>query len=176
MVRWFSLCLAISLLSFGLAVKGAEHKLLKIGVVDLNRALNDSDAGKRSKKFLVASRDQKQSELETKEESLKTLAEEVKNNILLTETARAKKEKEFRERQAALRKEAREARLALQDQERKHTESIFAQLRTVIALISKEEKFDFVVEQNAARLFLYTRHPFIDITDKIIERYNDISK
>ena len=176
MVRWFLLCLAISLLSFGLAAKGAEDKLLKVGVVDLNRALNDSDAGRRSKKILLHSRDQKESELKTKEKSLKKLAEEVRNNIMLTEAARAGKEKEVRERRAALQKELRKAQLALQDQERKHTESIFAQLRTVIALISKEENFDFVVEQNAARSILYTRHPLIDITDKTIERYNDISK
>ena len=176
MVRWFSLCLAISVLSLGLVAKGAEDKPLKVGVVDLNRALNDSDAGKRSKKILLHSRDQKESELKTREESLKRLAEEVRSNIMLTQAARAEKEKEVRERQATLRKELRKAQLALQDQERKMTESIFSQLRTVIALISKEEEFDFVVEQNAARLILYTRHPLIDITDKTIERYNDISK
>ena len=176
MIRWFSLLLAISVLSLGLAAKGAEDKPLKVGVVDLSRALNNSDAGKRSKKILLHSRDQKESELKTKEESLKKLAEEVRGNIMLTEAARAEKEKEMRERQAILRKELRAAQRALQDQERKMTESIFSQLRTVIVLISKEEKFDFVMEQSAARLILYTRHPFIDITDKTIERYNEISK
>ncbi len=105
MIRWFSLALAISVFSFGLAVNAAEDKPLKVGVVDLNRALNDSDAGKRSKKILLHSRDQKESELKTKEESLKKLAEEVRNNIMLTEDARAVKEKEDRERRAALRKE-----------------------------------------------------------------------
>ena len=148
----------------------------KIGIVDFQRVLNDSEAGKRSRKILLASKDQKESELKAIGENLKKEREELKNNILLTDAANAKKQKELRTRESRWRGDYKAAERDLQRKQIKASESIFSEVQTVINLISKEENFDFVIEQALARSILFSRTKPINITSKVIERYNNISK
>ena len=145
---------------------------LKIGVVDLNEALNRSAAGKSSRNILLASKSQKEDELKAKEAELKQRRDDLKNNIMLTDDARRRKEKELREQQRALRREVQQAQKELQIRERKLTDAIFIELKTVIDEIAREEHFDLILEENAVRVILYPSAKFDDITDKVIERYN----
>lgn len=149
---------------------------LKIGVVNMNKALNESDAGQRSKKILLAARSQKQSELKAKEDKLNAMKADLKNNIMLSKEARARKEQEVHDQEAALRREVQKAQKEIQSQERKLTESIFLELRTVLDQIGKDEKFDLILEQNASQVVLFHTVPFIDVTDELIKRYNKFQK
>ncbi|MDH5751435.1 MAG: OmpH family outer membrane protein [Deltaproteobacteria bacterium] len=174
--------IAIGVLSLALAVllvpSGAspsDLKGVKIGVVNINQALNESEAGKRSKNLLLAAQKQKENELKGKEEHLTKLSEELQNSMMLSDEARRSKEMELREKERALRQEVQRAQQELQEQERKLTESIFAELKTVLAEIAREEKFDIVLEQNASQVILFHSEPFTDLTDKVIERYNKLA-
>jgi outer membrane protein len=145
---------------------------LKIGIVNVNQALNQSAAGERSKSILLASKSQLENELKAKEEDLKKQNDDLQNNIMLTKEARASKEKELRDQETQLRRDVQDAQRQLQDKERKLTESIFIELRTVIEQIAKEEHYDLVLEQNAANVILFSTAKFDDLTDQVIERYN----
>lgn len=154
------------------SVQSQGLETLKIAVVDLNLALNRSQAGERSKTILLASKNQIENEIKAKEANLKKKVESLKNNIMLTEEARAKQQKELRSQQRALGKEVREAQRELQSKERKLTESIFIELKTVINEIAKEENFDLVLDKNASTVILYSKAKFDNITEKVIARYN----
>ena len=156
-----------------LSAKGLEG--LKIGVVNVNQALNESSAGERSKNILLASKSQLESELKSKEDELKKKRDELQNSLMLTKEARDARERELREQERQLRKDVQDAQRELQDKERKLTESIFVELRTVIDAIAKEGQYDLIVEQNAANVILYSKTRFEDLTDKVIERYNKFS-
>jgi outer membrane protein len=145
---------------------------LKVGVVNLNAALNRSAAGERSKGILLASKGQLENQLKAREEALKNKREALKNNIMLTEGARAQREEELRGEELDLRREVQKAQQELQDRERKLTESIFIELKTVIEQIAQEEKFDLILEQNASQVILFSSAKFEDVTEKVIERYN----
>jgi len=145
---------------------------LKIGVVNLQVALNKSSAGERSKNILLASKTQMENELKTKGDALKKDFDELRANIMLSEEARTRQEKEFRVREQALQKEARNLQRELQQKERKLTESIFIELKTVIDELGREEKFDLILEQNASQVILFTSKTFENITDRVIQRYN----
>lgn len=147
---------------------------LKIGVIDVNRALNLSDAGQRSKKVLLAAKSQKESELKAKESDLKKLADELRSNIMLTDTARNQREQDLQAKDTALRQQVQDAQRDLQDQERKLTDSILTELKAVIAIVAQEKKLDVVLESRAAETILFSRLKFIDITDDVIARYNKI--
>lgn len=149
---------------------------LKIGVINLNRALNESAAGERSKKILLSAKSQKENELRAKEEELKKLREEMQGNIMLTKEARDRKEQDLRERERQLRREVQKAQQELQEQERKLTESIFVELRTVMETYAKDKGFDLILEENASQVILFHKVPFIDITDDVIERYNKLQQ
>lgn len=145
---------------------------LKIGVVNLNRALNNSKAGKRSKNILLASKNQKQNELKAKDRDLKKKRDQLKNNIMLKPAVRAEREKKLRKQNLALRREARIAQRDLQIRERKLTESIYLELKVVIAEIAKKEKFNLILEKNASQVILFSSKKFEDITNKVIKRYD----
>ena len=147
---------------------------LRIAVVDLNTALNESEAGKRSKKILRADKAQMESELKAKETSLKEAREELDNNILLTGAARAEREDELRNLERQLRNAVQQAQKELQDKERRYTETIFNELKTVINLVSKEDGWDIVLEKASSQVILYSSFEMEDITDKVIERYKQI--
>ena len=147
---------------------------LRIAVVDLNTALNESEAGKRSKKILRADKAQMESELKAKETSLKEAREVLDNNILLTGAARAEREGELRNMERQLRNAVQQAQKELQDKERRYTETIFNELKTVINLVSKEDGWDIVLEKASSQVILYSSFEMEDITDKVIERYKQI--
>ena len=141
-------------------------------MVHLNRALNLSKEGKDSRKQLLATKSQIENELRAKEENLRKMAEELKNNILLAAAARSEKQRGLLKQQRALREEAKRAQRELQSREREMTESIFNGLRSIIQVIAQEQGFEFVLEQNASQVILYSKVPFIDITELVIQRYN----
>jgi outer membrane protein len=149
---------------------------LKIGVVNFQKVLNTSDAGKRSRKILLASKDQKEAELKAIGDQIKQEMQELQGNILLTETAKGKKAKELRGRETKWRRDFQAAERELQKKQIKVSETIFSELKTVINLIAKEQNFDFIIEQTNAQTILYSRDKLINITSEVIERYNNISK
>ena len=162
------------LLAAPLSAKGLEG--LKIGVVNVNQALNESSAGERSKNILLASKSQLENELKAKEEDLKKKRDELQNNIMLTKEARDNRERDLQAQENQLRQDVQNAQRDLQERERKLTESIFIELRTVIDAIGKEEKYDVILEQNAANVILFSSQKFDDLTHRVIERYNKFSK
>jgi len=95
---------------------------------------------------------------------------------MLSPEARSKKEEELRAKMQDMRKELQEAQMDLQSRERKLTETIFGELKTVIQLIAKEEKYDFIIDEGAAQVILFSKFNFIDITEKVIKRYNALNK
>ncbi|MBF0238058.1 MAG: OmpH family outer membrane protein [SAR324 cluster bacterium] len=145
---------------------------LKIGVVDLNRALNESEEGIRSKNILESKGRQKQQDIKLEEEELKTLADELSNNPLLNPETKRQKEEELRQRQQNLRGKIQQFQQDIRTEERRLTEEIFKELKTVIRSVSITEKFDVVLEKNAAEVILYMKEDKDDFTQKIIDRYN----
>ena len=152
---------------------GASALDLKVGIVNINKALNTSQAGERSKKILMAAKNQKENDLKAKDAQFRKLVDDTRSNsMMLSETAKAEQETQLRDKENALRLEVQDAQRELQEQERKLTESIFSDLRTVIASVGKEKKYDLILEQGASQVILYTPLKFDDLTDEVIERYN----
>ena len=105
---------------------------MEIGVVDLNEALNQSEAGIRSKIILERRGRQKQQEVKLEQE--------------------------------------------MRAEERRLTEVIFQELKTVIRSISIKEKLDLVLEKNAAQIILYMKQDTTDMTQKVIDAYNSLKQ
>ena len=149
---------------------------MEIGVVDLNEALNQSEAGIRSKNILERRGRQKQQEFKLEESELRKLADDLRNNPLLTSKAKAYKEKELIARQQQLREQVRKVEQEMRAEERRLTEVIFQELKTVIRSISIKEKLDLVLEKNAAQIILYMKQDTTDMTQKVIDAYNSLKQ
>lgn len=146
----------------------------KIGVVDLNRALNESESGIRSRNSLETKGRQREKEVQQGEEELRSGSEELSNNVLLSPEAKAKKATALREKEQKLRERVQQIQQELQNEERKLTEDIFKELKGSIRAISIKEKFDIVLEKTASEVILYMNMDTTDLTQKVIDHYNSL--
>ena len=153
-----------------------QASAFEIGVVDLNQALNQSEPGIRSKNILERRGRQKQQEFKLEESELRKLAEDLRNNPLLTPKAKTNKEQDLIARQQQLREKVRSIEQEMRLEERRLTEVIFKELKTVIRSISIKEKLDLVLEKNAAQVILYMKEDTTDLTQKVIDEYNALKQ
>ena len=149
---------------------------IEIGVVDLNEALNQSESGIRSKNILERRGRQKQQEFKLEESELREIADDLRNNPLLAPKAKVDKQQELITRQQQLREKVRAFEQEMRLEERRLSEAIFKELKTVIRSISINEKLDLVLEKNAAQVILYMKEDTKDITQKVIDEYNALKK
>jgi len=167
--------LLIILLGFFLYLPSIVYSI-EIGIVDLNEALNQSEQGIRSRNILERRGRQKQQEFKLEESEIRKLAEDLRNNPLLTPKAKTNKEKEVISRQQNLREQVRKFEQEMRLEERRFTENIFREIKTVIRKISIKEKLDFVLEKNASQIILYMKQETRDITQKVIDAYNSLKE
>ena len=153
-----------------------QASAFEIGVVDLNQALNQSEPEIRSKNILERRGRQKQQEFKLEESELRKLAEDLRNNPLLTPKAKTNKEQDLIARQQQLREKVRSIEQEMRLEERRLTEVIFKELKTVIRSISIKEKLDLVLEKNAAQVILYMKEDTTDLTQKVIDEYNALKQ
>ena len=96
----------------------------------------------------------------------------MRNNPLLAPKAKEEKQQELITRQQQLREKVRAFEQEMRLEERRLSEAIFKELKTVIRSISINEKLDLVLEKNAAQVILYMKEDTTEITQKVIDEYN----
>jgi len=148
---------------------------LKIGYVDMNRALNECDEGKKAIAILEKMVKEKQEIIRKKEEEIKKLDEEIsrQSSILNPDALREKQD----ERERLMRDYRRMVKDSQEEVEKKRQdfmEKILKQLRETAQQIGKEEGYTIIFEKVASGI-VYIPKEF-DLTDKLIKRFNEISK
>ena len=142
----------------------------KYAFVDLQRALEETDDGKKAKAKLKSDFDRKQKELDDKQEELKKMKESLdKKATLMKPEALQKEQKEFQDRFVDLQQTYQRLQQDLGKREQDATRSIFARLQTVVGTIAEREHFQMVLERNAAVVW---GAPSLDITNEVIRMYN----
>ena len=166
-VGWVVLVTAAVLL--GGVARAAEP--VKIGVVDLQRCLNETRMGRKYKAEFTAEADRRKAELEKEEATLKTLREEIeKQGLVLSETARAEKERQYKERLAAFKKRFQESQQALQRKDQELTRRILKDLQGVIRKLGETEGYTLILERQEGGVLFAPEA--VDVTDEVIRRYD----
>jgi len=142
----------------------------KMAFVDLQRALEETEDGKKAKAKLKADFDRKQKELDEKQDELKKLKDAFdKKAQLMKPEALQKEQQDLQNRFGDL--QATYARLQkdLAQREQEATHGIFTKLQLVVGKIADREHFSMVLEKNAAVVW---GQPSLDITNEVIRMYN----
>lgn len=162
----------ITLAAFAYLDRGVAHAQgIRIGYVDLQRALNDTDDGKRAKARLKGIFDRKQKELDAKQNELKKMKEDLdRQRSILDPKAAGHKERELQEKFVALQGLYLKHQKELSEEEGKLTRDIFKRMQTIIAVIAQAEGLGFVFEKSEANL-LWAKSEF-DLTSQVVRRYN----
>lgn len=165
-IRLFSAFLAAAL--FAGAASAAEPKF---GVVDMQKALQAVDDGKKAKATLEKEFNDKKKQIQAEEEALKKVTEDFKKqSMVLSEEARNRKQGEIQERIMKYREMFGKAQADIQGRERELTEPIITKLRRVVTEIGEKDNYSMIFEKNENSVLYHVKKD--DLTDRVISAYN----
>ncbi len=160
----------VSALVLGLlAPAAAEAKKLKIGVVNMQRAVSQTSDGKRAEKRLMRMKKKLEGQLNSKMK--KFYAEEKalrKSWAILKDSEKRKRAEASQKRFQSLRKEYLLAERRLMKQKAKALQTISRKLSQIIQRIAKRDRYDYIFN-NVAVLWA-PQH--VDLTNEVIRLYN----
>lgn len=161
----------IAVLSFiGLTAR-AEVPPTKIGYVDMQKAIQATEAGKKAKKDLEKEFNDKKKDLQAKEKDLKKMSEDLeKKSAVLSDEVKQKKQMEFQEEMLKYRELVGKSQMAIQERERSLTQPILEKLRGIIGDIGEKEKYTVILEK-AENSVLWAPKS-IDLTDRVVTTFN----
>ncbi|MES3038728.1 MAG: OmpH family outer membrane protein [Bdellovibrionota bacterium] len=141
----------------------------KIAVVDMQKAIQSTSAGKKAKADLEAEFEKRKKDLQKKEADLKKMQEDLeKKRSVLSEEVLQKRQGEFQEEMMKYRDLVGKNQMEIQKKERDLSGPIVDKVRKVIAKIAKEKGYSMVLENSA--MVLYSEAGS-DITDQVIAGY-----
>lgn len=154
---------------------GASAAELKIGYVDLQKALQDTSAGKKAKAELEVEFKKKKKALEAKEADLKTKREDIqKKKDLLSEVALQQKAAEFQQEMLKYRDQLQKSQLEIQKRERELTAPLINALGKVIDEIAKKEGYDMILEKSQQGI-VWAKED-MDLTAKVVQTFEKKKK
>lgn len=144
---------------------------MKIAVVDLAKALNEVDEGKKAKAALEKEFKAKKTELDNMKNSLTTQGEALeKDSRLLSQDAMKTKGAAYQQEFQKYQLKAKEYTEQLAKQEGETTGKIIGKLRTVVESIAKKDGYTFVFEKSQGAVVYGPENA--DITSQVISQYN----
>jgi outer membrane protein len=145
---------------------------VKIGFINLQEALNESEVGKKAKQDLEQVIREKQAEVEGKVKAKDAMREDLeKQSVMLSEDARNKRVDELRRLEREIERLISDTNAELQKLQREKEVDILKELDAIIGKIGKEEGFTLILPSDVV---LYAVEG-LEITDKVIEEYDKSS-
>jgi outer membrane protein len=164
--------LLFALVLCGLFARTAHADDIKLGYVDLQRAISETAEGQAAKKKLQGIFKQKQKELDEKQEDLKKRkANFDKQKTILKPEAMQQQAKELEQSFVDLQQTYLRLQKDLSEKEQQMTAPIFGKMRNVIAKIAERDAFTMIFERSASETVLWAK-PSLDLTNEVIRRYN----
>ena len=162
-MKKLTLILMISLLSFGAAAA-------KVGMVDIQRILVSVDEGKRVRGKLEKMFKDRQKKLEKEKKALQKLQENFKKQtMVMSDKAKAKKEREIQEKIIGLQQMSMQYQNEMQAEENKNKGPILKKISGVVETYSKKEGYEMVFGASTAPIYVKEAK---DITADVIKAYN----
>jgi len=162
------------ILAFWVSGTLAHATELKIGCVDMQRALNESEAGKKAKVVMESAYQKFQSEITQRRNELQAFQENLqRQGLMLSEKARKEKEREYQNMLKEFKRWGEDKQTELKQKEVELTKATLKGLATTVKKLGEEEKFTVILEKNEA-ILLYTSNA-VDLTDRVIQIFNSSS-
>lgn len=156
-------------LSLLMTASFAQAVEMKVGYVDMQKAIQSTSAGKKAKTELEGDFNKKKKELEKKEADLKKMGEDLeKKKSVLSEEALGKKQAEFQEEMLKYRDVVGKSQIEIQKKERELTAPILDKMKKTIAKLAKDKGYTMVIENS--QMVLYAT-PEADLTDEVIKAF-----
>jgi outer membrane protein len=147
-----------------------SNGLVKIGFINVHRAVTESDKGKAAIDHLQSEVDQSKAKLDVKKKEIENLQAEFKASAdkwdLATKQA---KQSEIESKAKAINREAEDYEEYYQKRESDLLKPIIESLNQVITDLGKKDGYTVIFDVTGAVLYI---NPSVDLTDKVIKNFN----
>lgn len=165
----FAICMML-LIPF--AAKGQQ---MNIAYVDIGKVLMDSDKGKQAKKTMDDEIDKIRKSLSSKQEELQKLKDSIdKQGVAVKPEKREEQQKLYQKKLKDYQNLENEYQGDMQQKLVEFEQNLVKEVMEIIKNIGEKEKYTMVLQKHPA-IILYAS-PAIDITNKVVEIYNQQSK
>lgn len=122
---------------------------MKVGIVDMQRAIQTSDTGKKAKSQLEEAFNKKKKELQLEEANLKKLQEEFqKKQSALSDAAKKEQQMKLQEKFMKYQELVQRSQTEIQKKEQEMSEPIIRKIREKVNEIAKKKGYHLVLEKN----------------------------
>ncbi|MFN8627527.1 MAG: OmpH family outer membrane protein [Candidatus Binatia bacterium] len=143
----------------------------KIGFVDMQRALLETDAGKKAQQELKDRTEKVQSKLKKEKDEIDGLRERLeKQATTMKSEERSKLEDDYRKKARAFDNEVQDSQVELQKKEKELTGAILKDLQTIILDYGQAENYTVILSTDSGAVIYGAKSA--DVTDTIVQRYN----
>ncbi|HVM98133.1 MAG TPA: OmpH family outer membrane protein [Candidatus Acidoferrales bacterium] len=144
---------------------------VKVAYVDLQRALNESDAGKKAKDDFKVVVDKVQAGLKKKKDAIDALKEQLdKKALVMKDEERANLEEDYRKKMRDFERDYKDSQTDLQAKDNELTGSIIKDLQDIIRDYGERENYTMIFEASSTAVLYGTKNA--DLTQAILEEYN----
>jgi len=144
---------------------------LKIGYVDLQRALNESESGKKAKEDFKVQVDKLQAQLKRQKDDIDSLKDQLeKKSVVMKEGERANLEDEYRRKLRDFERNYKDSQADLQKKDNELTGAIIKDLQDIIREYGAREGYTLILEATSSAVLYGTKSA--DLTDEVMKQYN----
>ena len=145
------------------------HADLKFAYVDVQRALNECDAGKRAKADFQGRVTSVEAKLQRQQNEVQSLKDEIeKKGMLMNPDQRQGLQDQYMEKLKNFERDYKDSKDELQAKDQEVTAKIVHDLAQVIRTLGERDGYTMVMEKGS----ILWGAPGIDITDQVIRSYN----
>ena len=144
---------------------------LKIGWLDMQKAVNECNAGKETKKALIKEAERDQRAITEKQNELKEMKESLEKQVLLlTPEARMTREQGFRTKLRDFQRWGEDVQNELNQKRIEMERNIASNLIKVVQAIGTNEGYTVILQKNE-NILLFSSNS-TDLTDRVIKAYD----
>lgn len=164
---------AVGLCGFSPLARSASD--MKVGIVDFQKAINQTEAGKKAEKSLNTALDEKKKKFEILKNELETLRQDFeKQRLVLSGKPLEEKRDALQKKLMEVEKTGASYEQDLSAQKSQSLQKILTGLQGVVETIGKKDGFTFIFEKSQGGVLFTTGAE--DITDRVIQEYNKSAK
>lgn len=147
------------------------HAQVRVAVVDLQRALNETEDGRRAKTQLKRLFKSRQKALDDKQNELKKMKEDIeKQKNVLSQPALQKKLEAYQQAFVELQTVYVDYQRELASKEAELTKVIIQRMENILRRLGQAEGYTLILERGEAGVMWVPSN--LDVTDAVIQRYN----
>lgn len=170
-MRIHNILLCALALAFAAAVPLKASAQTKIAYVDLRKALNETEDGRKAMDRLSKLKENLQTKINQKEQAILKMKEDIeKQQNVLAKEALQKRAQEYYQAITELQQDYTQFQRDLVKQEAEETKAIIEKLRDIVGRMGKSDNYIMIVDISSGAVAWAPAH--LDLTDKLIQQYN----